>query len=168
MSIDLVLKKLSKRIKDNLPYINKAFSFTRRDDNGVGITLAGEQVVFPADTFGSYFYLRPDGQISFDKGGRQVYTMTAVFYLEEFDSTKVLDDVMQTLRRACSDFGAIKFKMANFDYYSIIRAEVNKDYVDRALSRFNNKNQLLLVQFNVTLPKVFRSEDCIVEPCKDC
>lgn len=161
----MILEAIKSALMEDLPFFNNGFIDVRRTNAGVVVDEGREDVLFPADHLGSYFYIRPTGSIAWTSDGRAQYPYILVAYLEGLDSQKVLDGILTILRR-CNDF-MIKVTKASLDNVDVVKSEVGILSVEAALANLRRSCSLLMLNFTATMPLTFRVDGCCEDFKKD-
>jgi len=114
------LKQIAENILTELPFFQNHFVCTERDNTGIGISHSGEQIVFPADHLGNYFYLRPSGNIEYKKG-RRVMGVTLVVYYQNACRDELYTSLENILIKKCGTKVGVYLKSALLDNVAVIR-----------------------------------------------
>lgn len=155
-------------------YFDKGFTGVYQDERK-GI-VHNENVIFPMDTLGNYFYLRLPSVVRFttrpqDKISDCLYGMSVnapiilVAVVKDADPDKLVKNLLYTLATM-----NVSIQSAVFDSASVVLQElsrVSSSVQDAALARISNHT---IVSIAFTLDSVFIPQklNCITNPCKEC
>lgn len=159
-------------------YFTKGFADVSMDE-ATGI-VHNNIPVFPADTFGDYFYLRlPDTFTGIAGDSVKIQDCTAAIGLlvnpfliavvKGADSLKLIDNLIYTIK-AFGDDVRVQNVIVNAD--AVINqelAKMKKENRLKALQNFDsNTTAAISIRFSYTLFYPDKSGLCIENPCKEC
>lgn len=174
------LNGIAEHILQYNTYFNVGYADVYQDDK-TGI-IHNNEVIFPNDTLGDYFYLRLPKSVSFDynarynvndcdKGVALKSNVILVACVRGADSTKLIDNLIITLRNYNPDHIEINIKSCIFNTVEVIMQELNKlkeEDLLTALKNVDEKYCIVSVSFDTTIQLLPRALGCIQDPCKDC
>lgn len=169
-----LLTRLSGYIKLKNPYFDKAFPNVHTDDTqGV---VNDEQVVFPSDMDGDYFYLRRGNGIGLSEGSQISSCITGLNYsvplfliavVKDADTDKLITNLVNTLQ-SFSSLGK-SFTALQIDPTAVTRQELSfmsAENLQGALQRIPQGTAIVSISFTITESMPF--SHCTVNPCKEC
>jgi len=147
-------------------------------DSVTGQIKNDQELIFPADDLGNYFYLRLPNSLGADYGKQyQIsdvaqgigirYDVVLVAVVNDADNSLLLENMLTTLMRYNKE--ELKITKAIFQTDVIILQELKKDLAPSALQRFSEGDTgICCVNFSFTIPFVAQQLTCIQNPCKSC
>jgi len=170
------LTKLRDFILTYNTYFDNGFDYVTQD--GVtGYVANNEMQVFPADNFGNYFYLRLPNQLGFDYselykvsdcgGGVGVtYNIILVALVIDGDTEILVQNILTTLGNYNqNNIQMTKILIHAEDVISQELAKIDKSEIQSAVQRVPYNSSLCSVHFKFTVPYVYQSLSCIINPC---
>lgn len=153
-------------------YFDRGFSDVYLDEKR-GI-VHNNNVVFPMDTLGNYFYLRLPSVVRFttrpqDKISDCLYGFSInapvilVAVVKDADADKLMTNLLSTLASQ-----SVSIQSAIFESASVVLQELARtktEIQDAALARIGKHT---IVSISFTLDSQFIPSNCIVNPCKEC
>lgn len=164
-------------ILTNNPYFDKGFGNAFKEQ---GVVYAEDvtAILFPQDTYGNYFYLRHDGEISFreERGSEMAnrgpgrigfidaQPMALVAVMRDANAYTLLNN----LRNSAMGYNAL---VAVPTGALLVREQVvidemrgaEDEEVGKALANLNNQT---IIRIKLTVYKSWRGNTCITDPCK--
>lgn len=161
-------------IKDTIlqynTYFNAGFDDAYQSENGV---YQGEKILFPNDTLGDYFYIRPDNPvgISNDSAISSCYTAfaldasaTLVAVVKSANSTMLVNNLMTSLA-----YTGATVESATFQHEEIIRQELgamSQEDLTAALANYHRSTTIVSIAFTYNLPLPLTKINCLPNPCE--
>lgn len=150
-------------------------------DDTEGYIHDGQQVIFPSDEFGNYFYIRLNKEVRFDNSQeykiadlRQsvgvVYNCILVACCRNVDMDILLQNLLSTL----GNYQTQNIKLDKLLYISddVLLQELakmkGKENIDAALQKLPDDMDICCIHFTFIVPYVFQSMRCIENPCEPC
>lgn len=160
-------------------YFDEAFDNVELSEER-GIVHNGDKAVFPADNFGSYFYLRmpstmtplyaeqykiADNWLSVGISA----DINLIAYMADADPDKLLANLLATVGRFGENTVIKKLLLHSED---VIMQELSRISPDNAAKALQNQNErkaaLVGITFSIQFPYSFPELNCITNPCRTC
>lgn len=149
-------------------------------DNSTGQINYGNDIVFPADELGNYFYLRLPNNLQPDYNFPSIadshlsigvkYDVILVAIVSGADGSILLENMLTTLGRYQDE--PLRMTKAIYQSDVVISQELAKigtDNIRAALQKFTeSETGICSVHFQFTIPFIFQRLNCIQNPCKSC
>jgi hypothetical protein len=156
------------------PYFDRGFDNAYLSTKGVA---SGEDVLFPNDTLGDYFYIRQTGvtisspkQLAISSCSTPYMAMqnaVLIAVMRDGDRVQLLNNLVSTLSWLKVAFGA-----AQLQAETVITQEIGHmgaDVLNAALARLDNTAIISInFSYNLELSYYTKSPDCLPKPCKTC
>jgi hypothetical protein len=159
-------------------YFNRYFTNVEQSEE-LGYVHNGDEIVFPNDTYGNYFYLRIPSKIAvtydainnngnFNAVGLNSM-ITLVAMVKDADPQKLALNLMSTVGRACNY--TKKFTQILIHNEDVIATELqqcSENVIAKALQCASDDFTLISINFTLTINQPFLQLNCITNPCKSC
>jgi len=159
-------------------YFNTYFTNVEQSEQ-LGYIHNNNEVVFPNDTYGNYFYLRIPSKLSvvydanFNNGNWNSLgistNVTCVAFVKDADPQKLALNIMSTIGRACNyqkKFTTILIH--NEDVVSTELANCSDDVIMKAVQCVADDITLISITFTLTIAQDLLQLNCLTNPCKSC
>lgn len=167
------LEALKNTILEYNTYFNKGFAYAIKTDKGVH---EGEQVLFPNDTLGNYFYLRPvlpigitqDAIGSLSICSTSLATKATVWLVAVVKSAS--RDVLASNMLSTLSQSQYAVKSYLFDNESVIRQELSGmgDVIEKSIQNDDGTNTIIAISFEIVKPLPLYKLNCLPNPCSVC
>lgn len=161
-------------IKSKILELNKVFDLgvvAKTSDAREGLMISdGNEILFPADHLGNYFYLRHTGEIVWTNQNRtEEHKIVFVAYAEDSDPFLLIDSIYATSKVLCVDGLSIRFKSASANNQEVIKNEMPKKGQAVALKNLKDNVSLVRIEFILIVPQTlkYRSGECVPNQCNE-
>lgn len=155
-------------------YFNRGFSNAYQTADGVH---DGEHVLFPVDTLGDYFYLRPNTPLSITVNERDRITDRAVpmalnasvnlvAMVKNADPVLLVNNLINTLTRFPLPVSSVVIQPEE-----VVQQEIGRmgaDDLRATLARLHRSTTLVSVVFTARLKLPVIDLNCLPNPCSEC
>lgn len=164
-------------------YFDNGYDSATQDRNTgiVNAIIEGQPAaVFPADNLGNFFYMRLPDSMGFDYG--QMYrvadcgggvglkfSIILVCCVYDADGLLLLQNMITTLGNYGS--GNVQFTRGLYHNEEVVLQELAKTkeaVKTAALQKMYDNMGMVSLHFNITIPYVYQSLNCIKNPCTPC
>ena len=172
------LDQIAATVQQYNPYFDRYFTNVEQSEQ-LGYIHNGNEVVFPNDTYGNYFYLRIPSKLSvvydanFNNGNWNSLgissLVTLVAMVKDADPQKLALNIMSTIGRACNfqkKFTTILIH--NEDVISTELANCTEDVILKAIQCVSDDITLISITFTLTIAQDLLQLNCLLNPCKSC
>jgi hypothetical protein len=172
------LDQIAATVQQYNPYFDRYFSNVEQSEQ-LGYIHNGNEVVFPNDTYGNYFYLRIPSKLSIiydpimNNGNWNLLgvstNVTCVAMVKDADPQKLALNIMSTIGRACNfqkKFTTILIH--NEDVISTELANCTEDVIMKAIQCLSDDITLISITFTLTIAQDLLQLNCLPNPCKSC
>jgi hypothetical protein len=172
------LDQIAATVQQYNTYFDRYFSNVEQSEQ-LGYIHNGNEVVFPNDTYGNYFYLRIPSKLSvvydanFNNGNWNSLgissLVTLVAMVKDADPQKLALNIMSTIGRACNfqkKFTTILIH--NEDVISTELANCTEDVILKAIQCVSDDITLISITFTLTIAQDLLQLNCLLNPCKSC
>lgn len=167
------------RILQYCPFFSAGYSDVYQDDE-LGIIADGNEIVFPNDTLGDYFYLRiPDTNTFRQNNSYRIsdklmgYESVSNIYLVAVVANADPDILISNIVNLIRDQEGVILRDWVGQSGVILRRELSKldgnENIQAALQRLDSTQTIVSVGFSITVPvNPYVKPDCLPNPCKEC
>jgi hypothetical protein len=168
------LKNIADTIQEYNPYFDRYFYNATADEFGVS---DGENRIFPADTYGDYFYLRlPDNVGLGNSNTAKINDCTVavsvstrivlVACVRKADEDKLIINLVSTLATL-----PVRMTGAIYNKEQVVMQELSKvpeKNVDKALSTLKADYTIVCIKFDYVYDFAPYRLNCLPNPCTEC
>ena len=160
------------------PYFDRYFTNVEQSEE-LGYVHNGNEIVFPNDIYGNYFYLRIPSKIGVtydninNNGNFNAVGLATVINLvamvKDADAQKLALNIMSTVGRACNY--TKKFNQILIHNEDVIATELQQcsdNVIQKAIQCVSDDYTLISINFTLTINQPFLQLNCITNPCKSC